>query len=518
MTTSEHPRRSSAGDSVLDRLPFLVVLAGVFSVAMLIPAFHAGFAGDHATARPFLYGAILFFGLTVFIGLAAMRQRTGSQSRELLLSLVTAYLGLPLFLALPVAEAVPGLSLRNAYFEMVSAITTTGATVFDQPRLVADSIHLWRALVGWMGGFLVWVSAIAILAPLRLGGFEVVLATRQASIRDTRDLAGTVLSPMRRIRRHSLALAPVYGGLTLILWLCLLLAGELPLVAVCHAMSVMATSGISPLATLDEAGGGTAAELVMFAFMIFALGRFTFASDMPVPPMRRRRDDPEMRIAVALLVTVPTVIFIHHWMGTLTSPGMSGPLAGLNAYWGSLFTTMSFLSTAGFVSADWDLARSWSGLSTPGLILMGLALVGGGVATTAGGVKLLRIYALYRHGQYEMGRLIHPHAVASPGHVARRIGADAAYIAWLFFMLFALSIAAVMTGLSLAGVDFETAMLLAVAALTNTGPLIVVAGDQPVQLATLPPMVQYITCVAMALGRLETLALVALFNPAFWRA
>lgn len=517
MTTSERSRRQKARGDILERLPLFAIMAGVFSLAMLVPAIHAGWSGDHETGRPFLYGSILFLGLTIFVSLASFRKREEGQARTLLLSLVGAYLVLPLILAMPVMEAVQGLSFRNAYFEMVSSITTTGATVFDQPHRVPESVHLWRALVGWIGGFLTWVSAIAILAPLRLGGFEVVMASREVGRDVTLGRAAVSRQPMLRIRRHVIALAPIYGGLTLILWLALLIAGELPFNAACHAMSVLATSGISPLADLSQATGGRAAEWMMFVFMIFALARCTFASDMPAPINRRKWQDPELRIAGALLVTVPLVMIAHHWIAALDTPISMGGVTGVRAFWGSLFNTMSFLTTTGFVSGDWTVARNWSGLTTPGLILMGLALVGGGVATTAGGVKLLRIYALYRHSQFEMARLVHPHAVASPGHVARRISPDAAYIAWLFFMLFALSIAAVMTALSLAGVDFETSMILTVAAMSNTGPLTVVAGDAPLALANLSAPVQLITCVAMALGRLETLAIVALFNPVFWR-
>ena len=67
-----------------------------------------------------------------------------------------------------------------------------------------------------------------------------------------------------------------------------------------------------------------------------------------------------------------------------------------------MFTVLSFLTTTGFVSSEWEAAQGWSGLATPGVILMGLALMGGGVATTAGGVKLLRVFTLYLNGLREM--------------------------------------------------------------------------------------------------------------------
>ena len=175
------------------------------------------------------------------------------------------------------------------------------------------------------------------------------------------------------------------------------------------------------------------------------------------------------------------------------------------------------MSTTGFASADWAEAQAWSGLNTPGLILMGLALIGGGVATTAGGVKLLRVYVLYLNGLREMERLVHPSAVASSGGGRRRIQRNGAFIAWIFFMLFALSLAAVTVIFAAFGVGFEDAILLAVAGLSTTGPLIDVAGDGSLRLVDLHDGAKLVFAFAMVLGRFETLAIVALISAETWR-
>ena len=148
---------------------------------------------------------------------------------------------------------------------------------------------------------------------------------------------------------------------------------------------------------------------------------------------------------------------------------------------------------------------------------MGLAVFGGGVATTAGGVKLLRVYALYRHGVREMERLVHPHSVGGSGQAARQIRRQGAYVAWIFFMLFAISVAATMLALSLAGLDFESALILTIASLTTTGPLIDAVGAAPVDLAQIGDAARIVFAAAMVVGRLETLAIIALLNPDFWR-
>jgi trk system potassium uptake protein TrkH len=150
-------------------------------------------------------------------------------------------------------------------------------------------------------------------------------------------------------------------------------------------------------------------------------------------------------------------------------------------------------------------------------VLAGLAIFGGGIATTAGGVKLLRVYALFRHGERELDRLIHPKSVGGSGQSARRLRREGAYLAWIFFMLFALSIAILVAALALVGIEFETALILTLGALTTTGPLTSVAATEPIALALLPAAAKAILGVAMVIGRLELLAILVLLAPDSWR-
>jgi trk system potassium uptake protein TrkH len=150
-------------------------------------------------------------------------------------------------------------------------------------------------------------------------------------------------------------------------------------------------------------------------------------------------------------------------------------------------------------------------------MLAGMAVFGGGVATTAGGVKLLRVYALYKHGLREMEKLAHPSSVGGAGMLGRRIRREGAEIAWVFFMLFALSIGLVMAALALTGIAFEESTILAVAALSTTGPVASIASASPVSYGDLPDSAKLILACAMVLGRLETLAIIALLNPGYWR-
>jgi len=496
-------------------LPLLLILAGAAALSMLLPALHGFVQRDYAVARAFFYASLLSLLMIALIGIAVSTWRPRNLARSHLAALVLAYVVLPPLLAVPLHQALPGTSYHDAWFEMVSAFTTTGATTYAPERL-SDTLHLWRALVGWLGGFFVLMSAIAILAPLNLGGFEVVsggavgygIGGRQADRH---------APPAERVLRTALTLFPVYGGLTLLLWLLLLLAGDPSLVALSHAMGTLSTSGISPLPLTDVTGSGLGGEALILLFFAFALTRRAyFGTALAGSPVPLRRD-PEVRIALACIMVLPLVQFLQHWTGLYEPAEGAGPFDGLLAFWGGIFTTLSFLTTTGYISEHWQLSRDWAGPGSSGLILVGLALIGGGVATTAGGVKLLRVYALFRHGERELQRLIHASSVGGGGMLARRLRREGAHVAFIFFVLFAVSIMVVMSALTLAGQGFEPAMVLAVATLSTTGPLAVVAGEHALPYAALTPLVKSILAAAMILGRLEMLALLVLLAPDSWR-
>ncbi|WP_207623792.1 TrkH family potassium uptake protein [Rhodobacter calidifons] len=495
----------------LAELPLLVILLGLSGLIAFVPALYALGADDYENARDFLYSGLILLVVTVMLGIATAAYSPRDLATSHLAALALAYAVLPLALALPLAEALADTTLVNAWFEMTSAFTTTGASVYAPQRL-ADAIHLWRATVGWFGGFLTLLAAYAILAPLNLGGNEVISGRTPGRGAKGAAQVTRIADPTQRLTRFALTLFPVYLALTVLLWCALLILGETGISALIHAMGTLSTSGISGQTAFQASGAGVPGELAVFAFLIFAVTRRAFPGIRLSENRRPLLQDPELRLAALLLSAVALVLFFRHWV-YVGEAGAPSVLDALNALWGILFTAASFLTTTGYISSDWQTAAEWSGIGTPGLVLMGLAIVGGGTATTAGGVKLLRVHALLRHGERELERIVHPNSIGHGGPDARRLRREGAQLAWVFFMLFATSIAVVMACLLLAGVKFEPAMVLAIASLTTTGPLAEIGAAQPIAYATLSDPVKLILGFAMVLGRLETLALLALILP-----
>jgi len=500
----------------LIKLPFLVILSGLGAIAMMVPMAHAIRIGDFFTARVFLHSGILFFLLTGLVAIATANYQPRITARSHLIALLGAFLVLPVILAYPLYFLIPGVSYFQLYFEMVSSLTTTGATVFEDPARLSEPVHLWRAFVGLLGGFLMLVSAVAIFAPLNLGGFEVYSAgPTNGRARGLARIKAADVS--ERLVSYALKFAPIYFGATALLAFLLLLSGERAFIAVIHAMSTLSTSGIVAREGLAGSSGGFVEEILIFLFLFFAVSRIMFTTDRSALTLKSLWQDYEVRLMLFFLTVLPVLLFMRHWYGAFEVNDQENAPAALLALWGSVFTTLSFLTTTGFESAHWSAAQNWSGLHTPGIILIGLAVMGGGVATTAGGIKLLRVYALYKHGMREMQKLSFPSSIGGAGKVARHIRREGAYIAWLFFMLFAISTAGIMVGLSLTGLNFEQSLTFAVSALSTTGPLASAVLENGADYALLDDAARGILCLAMVIGRLETLAIIALLNPEFWR-
>ncbi|MDJ1007155.1 MAG: potassium transporter TrkG [Paracoccaceae bacterium] len=498
-------------------LPLFVLVIGGSGLAMALPAVHALVTDDGVSARGFGYAALLTLVLFAMVGLATWNHKVRHPTRANLLSILAFYAALPALLAWPMTAAMDGLlSYGDAVFDMVSAITTTGAPILPL-NATPSSVHLWRAEVAWFGGFFVWVTAIAVLAPLNLGGFEVAGNAAPGRGAESFTQISRLAGPEQRVRRFARMLFPIYTLLTVVLWLALMIAGDPPLVAMTHAMSTLSTSGLSPLGGPSGAASGLGGEALILLFLVFALSRLTVATEERDDGLRSLLRDPELRLGLLIVGTLPVLLFLRHWLAAFEAEEAVSLLDGLEGLWGGLFTTASFLTTTGWESGSWDAALSWSGLRTPGLVLMGLAIFGGGVATTAGGVKLLRVYALYKHGLREMEKLVQPSSIGGAGQAARRFRREGAYLAWIAFMLFALSIAVVWLALAFTGIGFETALVLTIASLTTCGPLIEAATTQTITLLDLSPAAKTIMGAAMVLGRLEALAVIALLNPDFWR-
>ena len=494
---------------------FLIVIVGL-GAAMFVPALEAALTRDWRASRLFIYAGLFVMLSGAALGMAARKGQIGVHARAELLTLLGVFAAAPAFAAAPIYLVVPEIGWFGAYFEAVSCMTTTGASVLISAEWTPPSLHLWRAMLGWFGGFATLVAAVAILAPRELldlpGGATVgasgrILALGQGG---------------HRTLRAARQLLPVYGGLTAAAAAALAAAGTPSFAALCHAMSLVSTSGISPLTGGLAGQGNRAAEAVAVVVLVLAASRLTYGRRGPSagPEAAREwkgaRHDPEIQL-MAIAVGLSTLwLFLHGiWVEGGFGAATREPVFALRALWGGFVTSVGVLSTSGFLSSDWSAAASWTQVEAPAMMLMGLATLGGGVATTAGGVKLFRAYALYRHGIGELVRLPHPSRMDLARTQGGRLSRRAIVNAWVYVMLYMVALALALLALTLSGMTFDAAMAAAVASLSNTGPLFPLATG--FTYAGASETARAIMIVAMVLGRIEVLAAVALCNPAYWR-
>lgn len=499
-------------------VPLLAMALAALGGLMLVPALFAAVEQDWRAARFFLYSAIFVGFFAAIWGAAAhdpRPERAGAQTE--LMAILGFFAWLPVFAAIPIWLLHPALGAEGAYFEAVSAMTTTGATLFDRPQESHRAVQLWRAMLGWAGGLATLTAAAAVLLPRGLtqapGASQVMPESARAGrVVALVDSGGRTLRALRRI-------APIYGALTAALALAFLASGAGDgLAAAAHAMGVVSTSGISPLDGGFAALDNRWAEAAALAGMILAASRLIYRRQIAREGWRAWTADPEMQLLALTAAICAGWLFVRHWIGALTlteaAPELRDTIAGgFVALWGAAMTCISFLTTTGYVSADWAAARYWSGLDTPTLMLLGLAAMGGGVASTAGGLKLFRAYALFRHGSAELARMVHPHMIETARTPAGRLTRADVMNAWVYMALFLAAMATGTALLTLTEAPFALSLEATIAALSNTGPALVMVTGDPAAYKALAPEARLALCGAMILGRIEILAFVALLNP-----
>ncbi len=476
---------------------------GTFAAAMLLPILVALGYGETAASAVFVGSALL----TLFVGGGlVMATRGAAKDISRRDGFILAALGwalLPVFGALPFYFTGVVESGADAYFEALSGLTTTGATVLSGLEELPRSILFWRALMQWLGGLAAILLAVAILSILGIGGLSLY---RSAIPRGEGD------SMIERLLHAVGSIWRIYAGLTLLCAVALWAAGMPAFDAVCHAFSVLSTGGFSTRDGSVGAFESPAIELVVVVFMIVAAVNFTLHWAAARGRLRAYREDPEFRYFVLLALAVAAV-------AALALMALSGFRAA-DALRQGLFAAVSGLTTSGFLISEIDIAyyglSPWPTLLS--MLILIMILIGGCTGSTAGGIKLMRLVILFKQGGRELRRLAHPHGVFSFRYGGGRVDASALRGVWSYFMVFVACFAGLSLAIAASGVEFRTAVAAAAGAISNAGPAMAyVAGGGTDVYADLPISARWCVALGMLLGRVELFALLTLLNPAFWR-
>ena len=466
----------------------LLVLAAAMAVPIAVDLSTGG--GEWASFS-------ISLALTGFAGLALVLSSRGSppgsgfRGREAFLVAVLGAVLCGVCGALPMLSGGLRLSFSDAFFESVSGITTTGATVLTDLDLAPRAVLIWRAMLEWLGGIGILYAGTTIMPVLSIGG------------RDAFD--GQVLASADSLRprrtRAARTMVTMYAAITAALALGFKATGMSALEATCHAMSALSTGGFS---TSDQSLGhfGEGARWVCILGMI--LGATSFR--LFLPPWRRGAilRDTQLRWFLAVIVFFSLLLAAWNW----TARGLP---AG-EALRRSAFDAAAVLTTSGFHTDDYT---SWG--TFPGIAFFIMAFIGGCTGSTAGGVKVFRYEALFALTGVRLRRLLRPHAVFAIAVGGRPLSSGAVRSVVSFVMLYFLCVGALGLALSLTGLDAVTSLSGAAAAMANLGPGLGHIIGPGGSYHDLPQAAKWLLDFGMVLGRLELAAVLVLFTPAFWQ-
>jgi trk system potassium uptake protein TrkH len=403
---------------------------------------------------------------------------------------MAGFCALPLFLS-------TNLSYTDAFFEAISGLTTTGASILGGVNTIdieslPHGILFWRSFTHFIGGMGIIVFSLAILPMLGMGGVQLFRA----------EVAGPVADKLTpRVKQTAKLLWLIYVGFVLIESIVLKVFGMTWFDAFCHSFGTMATGGFSTKNASAGAFSGSI-QIVLMIFMFLAATNFS----LHYLSINKKRfeyfKDREFKVYLALIFVFSIFFFIntssiYHW--------------SLDSVRHSIFTSISLLTTTGFGTENFE---AWPSLSK--MLVFFLLFIGGCAGSTTGGMKIIRSILIYKYLVSEVRKLLHPKGVF-PIKIGGELISDDVVKNTLGFYLFYIFIFVFCSVVfSITGLDVETSLTAAASAIGNIGPGLGAIGPWE-NWAHLTDFAKWVASFTMLLGRLEIFTVVVLFSRGFWK-
>lgn len=470
-------------------------LAVLYAVLLLVPTLVSYLYHDSA------FNAFAGTALATLAGSTAIWAATRKHDRELrprdgFTLVFLLWLGFAAISALPFYLYFPNIGYTDAFFEAVSGLTTTGATVISSLDTLAPSLNFWRHMMNWLGGMGIIVLAVAILPMLGVGGTQLFKAEIPGIDKDSK------MAP--RISQTAKRLWLVYLSFTLLTCMGLKWAGMGWFDAVCHAMSAFSLGGFSTHDASIAFFDSPAIEAVLIAATI--LGAVNFASHFAMAREKSPKPywrDEEARAMLTILAASIAAASVYMWQ-----QGYYTPLEALR-YVGFNFVSIGLAN--GFANADF---ATWPLLVTLWMFFLSNVLANTG--SMGGGIKMARALVLAKFSLREVSLLLHPNAVRTVKLNRRSISDRTAMAVMAFIFVYFMTVVIFTLGLLASGMDFITALSATIACITNAGPGLGAVGPAD-NYGALSGLQKWMCAAVMLLGRLEIFTVFILFTPDYWK-
>lgn len=477
------------------------VLVAALGVMMLIPMCVDLLSTDDAHRADwtaFATGAIISVLAGGGAAAASWGPITQISVREGFLLTAASWLALVVFAAIPLANGELGLTYVDAFFEAMSGLTTTGATVVVGLDDAPPGALLWRSMLQWFGGVGVVIMAFAVLPALKVGGMQIF--KNEAWDTSEKFIANAT--------QYSVALSLIYLFLTAVCFVSLWAFGMPPWHALNHALTTVSTGGFS---TRDASLGAfltvgrAPLDLVVTVFML--LGSLPFGIILIAVlrgAWKRLFTDSQVRFFLGLIVVLTGLIALYAYRQLDISVFTALRLA--------VFNVTSIMTGTGYATSDYD---AWGPVAIA--FFFSIMFIGGCAGSTSCGMKVFRFQVALAALKVYARRLAHPNAVIVARYNGRPLTDDVFVSVLSFFFVYFATFATIAVALSGLGLDTLTALSAAGSAIANVGPglgdIIGPAGNY----ASLPDMAKLLLSAGMMLGRLEFFTVLVILSPAFWR-
>lgn len=470
----------------------LVLLA----VAMLATAFTGLAYQEYEACKVFLFSAFITAFTSGLLILFSRGHVPHGSKRENVASVIGIWLFLPLFAALPIFMSGSVNTPLDAYFESISGLTTTGATVINSLEDKTHALLLWRSITQLLGGIATVVFVVVHFAHLGIGGMQLYPSSM---------LHGEQDSLLSRFKDTGLAVLSIYSLFALLCFILLVITGIPPFDAITHAFSTISTGGFS---TRDASVGGFSniyAEIVIIVFMILgAFNASVFWLVIRRQELKLAGQDPEIGKFLRIVIISSLILALALILLANITP--------FTALYEGIFAVVSSITTTGYYSGqgvDWPIFVP--------MFLLVLMFAGGCSGSTSGGLKTMRLLVLFRLARREMFRLAQPNGVEGIKYGKVLVDNDSIKAIWAFFVVVALTFGILIVCFALTGLDLKTSIFTSAGALTNTIPANSYFSDGLVTYENISSGAKLLFCLGMVIGRLEFFTALILFNPFFWR-
>jgi trk system potassium uptake protein TrkH len=472
----------------------LGIILAAFGVIMLSPIVVALLCGEYGAIFPFVVAALT----SVTLGMLFRKYGGFSKNFDDLKRNEGMLIVSMAWIVTGAMGAVPylfyGLSPLDAYFEAISGITTTGATILTDFSLYPKTFFFWRGLSQWLGGMGIIVLFVAILPQFAVAGRQMFFAEAPGPTEEK-------VTP--RITHTAKALWLVYAGLT-ILEIVFLVIADMPLFdAVCNSFTTMAAGGFSPHPESILGYNSPAVTWIITLFMFLAGSNFALQYRVIV------KRNPGIFFLNEEFCFYGTIVLLAS-MGLGLALLVNGEYASEGVVRDSLFQIVSMMTTTGFSSADFAL---WS-VAAQTMIFM-VMLVGGCAGSAGGGVKVIRVLFGFKYLKRELTQIVHPQAVLPIKIDRKSVAADIQrqILGFLLFYLVIMSCSAL--AVTIIEGSGSIGLVGTAATIGNIGPGFGEIGPMG-SFGNLAPLTKAIFILNMVVGRLELIPFLAMLHPDFW--